>query len=445
MVPACPVAAQPSQRGVTLATPGDAGKGNKWAVVVGCDYREAKSTISTLQFTVSDAKLFLETLEVDKSRTVFLTSGEETPTLKTVWDAVEQTARKCGPNDVMYFYFAGHGRESGGKSFLAPADVKFEDLNSYISVSKLRALLNDQTKCRARAKILVLDACQSGSPRGETKAFETDATGLSGVITIAACQVNQSSWEFPDLKHGVFTYYLAEGLNGAGAGPGQEMVFVSQLREYVTKMVAKRTSDHPPPQTPVFILPPSFVDGPIARKRPAMIAKLESETAANTELSEREPLKPGVFALATTPDGKVDDFLEGRLQSELVKLGYPVVSREFATQFVKVLTDPKDSLKAAAAAKKMEARFLVRVTSEFSPPTFDSSAGRYFVNCAVTAEVLDVYGNVRGAASVDADQHPNAGSGATVVAAKERARQRAVENILTSLEDDLDTLMKGSK
>ena len=441
-----PVLAQnPNQRGPSLAIPGDAGKGNKWAVVVGCNYSEGKSTLNTLQYTVSDAKLFLDTLDVDKSRMVFLASGEETPTLKRVSDAVEETARKCGPSDVLFFYFAGHGRESGGKSYLAPADVRFEDLNTYISVSKLRALLSDPAKCRARTKILVLDACQSGSPRGETKAFETTGSGLSGTVTIAACQVNQSSWEFPDLKHGVFTYYLAEGLNGAGAGQGQDLVFVSQLREYVTKMVAQRTMDHPPGQTPVFILPESFVDSPIARRRPGMLAKLENETAANTEISEREPLKPGVFVVATSPDGKVDEFLQGRLQSELVKLGYPVVSREFTAQFVKVLNDPKDTSKAAAAAKKMEARFLIRVTSEFSQPTFDGAVGRYIVNCTITAEVLDVYGNVKGAASVDADQHPNAGSGGTALVAKERARQRAVENILSSLEDDLDTLIKDKK
>lgn len=423
---------------------GDAGQGCKWAVVVGADYREPGSTHTRLNYTVSDARLFLDTLDIAPQRAALLVSGgDAAPTRQRVMDAVEQTARRAGPQDVFFFYFAGHGRESNGQSYLAPVDARYEDLGSYVSLTELRKLLSDRTKCRARAKVLVLDACHSGSARGDSKPFETSFAGINGLVTIAACQVNQSSWEFPDLQHGVFTYYLAEGLNGAAAPNSQDLVFLGQLRDYVTRMVEQRTKDCAPPQIPVFVLPPDFVDAPVARRRPEMLAKLEGQ--AGRQLEAREPLKPGVLVIATDPAGNVDPFFEGRLQHELVQLGYPVVSREASAQFLKTLRDPKDTEAAASAAKRMQARFLLRVVAQLSPPRFDGSIGRYIVTCTVNATVLDVYGNVQGAASPDAADHANAGSGGSAELATERSRQTAIENLLPDLEDDLDRLLKGGK
>ena len=55
---------------------------------------------------------------------------------------------------------------------------------------------------------------------------------------MASCDKTQRSWEHPDLKHGVFTYYLAEGLSGA-AKDEDGYVSVLNLFQYASSKTKK--------------------------------------------------------------------------------------------------------------------------------------------------------------------------------------------------------------
>jgi uncharacterized caspase-like protein len=54
----------------------------------------------------------------------------------------------------------------------------------------------------------------------------------------------------PDLGHGLFTYYLLEGLKGAADADGDRLVTVQELYAYVERQVVQRSravgaSQHP--------------------------------------------------------------------------------------------------------------------------------------------------------------------------------------------------------
>ncbi|MCJ8278652.1 MAG: peptidase C14, partial [Rivularia sp. ALOHA_DT_140] len=43
------------------------------------------------------------------------------------------------------------------------------------------------------------------------------ASQSKGFCALLSCDRGQKSWEFPELGHGVFTYYLMKGLSGEAA------------------------------------------------------------------------------------------------------------------------------------------------------------------------------------------------------------------------------------
>ena len=77
-------------------------------------------------------------------------------------------------------------------------------------------------KSKARRKLFIVDACRDehsfgggkalGSARTLTNPIDSDSHDF---VMLASCSPRQQSWEDRGLKHGVFTFYLAEGLSGA--------------------------------------------------------------------------------------------------------------------------------------------------------------------------------------------------------------------------------------
>jgi serine/threonine protein kinase len=154
--------------------------------------------------------------------------------------------------DLAFIYFAGHGvaQPLGGREegFLLPHDADPEDLvTTAIGMSDLTRWLEE---VRARAVVVCLDCCHAGHlvHRGDVslRASPRDlrvrpdllaAMAGKGRYLLASCDQGQSSLEAADLGHGLFTYHLLRGLDGAGDRDGDGRVGVAELFEYVAEAV----------------------------------------------------------------------------------------------------------------------------------------------------------------------------------------------------------------
>jgi len=135
-------------------------------------------------------------------------------------------------------YFAGHGFIDGrsGKGYLAPFDVDPNKLASTaLPMEELAAAVGG--KVRAKSIILITDASHSGaiSPLdGQIPHAGSTRTGRS-VLSLTASRDREDSCEGPSYdSHGVFTYYLVKGMEGAAdTSPRDGKVTADELAEYV--------------------------------------------------------------------------------------------------------------------------------------------------------------------------------------------------------------------
>ncbi|MBE9200035.1 MULTISPECIES: caspase family protein [unclassified Nodularia (in: cyanobacteria)] len=172
------------------------------------------------------------------------------PTLSTVRASLQEITAAAQPQDTILFYFSGHGmlKPNSQQAFLCLADTQTDDLlNTALGLEEILQLLGNS---QAQTQLVWLDACHSGSLTFRSARSEISTASLpnptsemvellrqrakqsKGFYALLSCDTNQQSWEFPELGHGVFTYYLMRGLRGEAADP-QGLIDADGLYRYV--------------------------------------------------------------------------------------------------------------------------------------------------------------------------------------------------------------------
>ena len=223
-------------------------KGRSWAVLVGVN---KYLSVPQLRYCSADARLLRDTLVrrcgFSPDRILLLTDEEQdvtrTPIRANLFSKIPGWLKLAGPDDRMIVFFSGHGfLDDKKRMYLAPLDCDRKNLPlTGLSVAQLRT---DLDNCRARVKLLVLDTCHSGASKGADKAIGVTAAKLTqafdkaeGLVTLASCKADEVSHEWPEKQHGVFTYWLALGLQGeadrAAQGNRDGSVTLDELYAYV--------------------------------------------------------------------------------------------------------------------------------------------------------------------------------------------------------------------
>lgn len=156
---------------------------------------------------------------------------------------------KVGEGDLVVLAFSGHGVHIDGKSFLCPADAKPEDPASLISVDEIYGQLNFVP---ARQKLLIVDACRNDPTRkkgaraggfdGAKQLVRSLEQPPLGILVLSSCTMGQYSFEDDQLHHGVFTYYLVDGLKGAADDDGDGRVTLLDLYRYAGRQTEQRVA-----------------------------------------------------------------------------------------------------------------------------------------------------------------------------------------------------------
>jgi uncharacterized caspase-like protein len=205
-----------------------------WLLLVGVNqYRDEQ--IPSLSYSAVDCQGLAEAL-IDasvgqfsqKEVKIYHDFAPQLPLLESVSASLREITAAAKQNDTILFYFSGHGilQPNTQQAFLCLADTQKSNLEN--TGLALQDLLQSLSHCPAQNQLVWLDACHSGGMtlRGTTaepflsptpqlvQVLQQRAAISKGFYALLSCDTNQQSWEFPELGHGVFTYYLMRGLRG---------------------------------------------------------------------------------------------------------------------------------------------------------------------------------------------------------------------------------------
>jgi hypothetical protein len=155
---------------------------------------------------------------------------------------------KKSKTDV-YVFYSGHGLpgEDGKSLYILPqgADRQFiakTALNQQEIIAALQAV-------KPKSVTMFMDACYSGQIRtGDTliasarplALSSTTASFPSEFTVFTASAPDQIASSSPDLKHGIFSYYLMKGMEGDADENRDGKITAAELQTYILEMVGKQ-------------------------------------------------------------------------------------------------------------------------------------------------------------------------------------------------------------
>jgi hypothetical protein len=241
--------------------------GTRLAVVIGVGDYES-TAIPKLRYAARDAEAIYQVLVGSagfKEEHVLLLTDRTTqrPTLRNIKSALGTfLARSAHKEDTVLVFFAGHGapevdprglERDGLAKYLVPSDADPNDLYATaLSMDEIHTIFG---RIEAERIVVFLDACYSGAAGGRTFAstrlrtrelgvddlFLERLTRAKGRAIITASRPSEVSLELPDLGHGVFSYYLVEGLKGAADLNRDGIVTLQELYEYTEQHVSRKS------------------------------------------------------------------------------------------------------------------------------------------------------------------------------------------------------------
>ena len=220
-----------------------------YAVVIGISHYQNLPDNLQLQFPERDAQSMYTILISPeggnfKAENVHVLTGSKA-TLAAIRREIDTWLPSVAKEgDRVLVYFAGHGFMYQGKGYLAPYDFRRDAIAaSGLPMDELGVAIG--SKIQATYKVLLTDACHSGAiTPDETQALNNSLSTLnSSLFSLTASRDRESSFESPELDggHGVFTYYVTEGMAGAADYDHDGLVTADELAEYVHTQVREAT------------------------------------------------------------------------------------------------------------------------------------------------------------------------------------------------------------
>lgn len=167
-----------------------------------------------------------------------------------------------GDIDII-FYYAGHGvpDEASKSAYLLPVDADATQTETCYAVSRL---YHELGQLGAKSVIVFMDACFSGSQRGEGMLASARGVALKArpdtpqgkMVTFSAATGDETAFPYEEQQHGMFTYYLLKGLQ-----ENKGKISLGELADYVQTQVKQRSVViNKKSQTPTVSASPEAVD-----------------------------------------------------------------------------------------------------------------------------------------------------------------------------------------
>ncbi|RMH69824.1 MAG: PEGA domain-containing protein [Gemmatimonadetes bacterium] len=285
-----------------------------WVLSIGISNYEAPTF--RLSYAHRDALVFLQELRrlnhsLPDSRVLKLIN--QSATKDNIYAALERLKRSVKQNDTVIIFFSGHGTvvydpdyERKFLNGLLPYDadqlVSTNDIPYTEFTKRVAEIPSAET-------VVIIDACYSGGITNVLPVadpFEADNLNASkpNVTYLLSCEANQVSKESHTLKHGMFTYFLVQGLRGKAdlpQRPGSGQIDVVELSTYVQYSMAQ--AGHP--QKPILIRgsdQPVFFTGFERQSQPYQMAPSSSGLTPPQPKISDNGLWPRLYDLRDYPD-----------------------------------------------------------------------------------------------------------------------------------------------
>lgn len=236
-----------------------------WAAVIGIGKYKS---VPSLKYAANDAREFhrylVERLQVPKDH-IWLLLDEEATLDNLRRTLGTQLRRRAGKDDMVIIYLASHGSTErdadsldgdGLEKYILPHNADPKDL--YASALPMNEVSQIFRRISSERIVLIADTCYSGATGGRTIRVAGERASVSGSfldrlsrgkgrLILTASEANEVSIEKDELKHGVFTYYLLEGLKGEADYDGDGVITLDEIYRYVSTKVPQATGQdqHP--------------------------------------------------------------------------------------------------------------------------------------------------------------------------------------------------------
>lgn len=241
---------------------------NRWAIIVGISqYKDARLN---LKYAHRDAEELYQLIQAPSGggfaaeRIVKLVDAEATTA--NVINALRTFLTRPVEEDIVLIYFACHGGPDPRRPkvmYLLTYDTDFDNISATsLRMSEIELSLRDYLQ--ARRVVIIADTCHSaciGGGMRDTAANVAEITnryldevsktreGVALLTSATAHEVSQENEQWGG-GHGVFTYFLLQGMRGEADGynqPKDGIVTVGELFEYVRDSVKKATNNQQHP------------------------------------------------------------------------------------------------------------------------------------------------------------------------------------------------------
>ncbi len=234
---------------ITASFQGDV-RPSLYAVVIGIN--KYKNPRLQLTYAIADAILFGNTLRktafglFDSVNVKMLTTAAETTSENIVREL--KAMRTLNPDDLFVFYVASHGTVDDGEYFLITSNVgstRTEKLKTdAVSQTIFKELI---ANIPATKKLIIIDTCNAGALGGaiqtamltrgmsEDTAIKVLSRAVGSTVLSASTSLQEALEGYKG--HGLFTYVLAEGLQGKADKGKTGYVKTTELADYVDNEV----------------------------------------------------------------------------------------------------------------------------------------------------------------------------------------------------------------
>ncbi len=237
----------------------------RWAVVIGISQYQ-DSRIPVLRYAAKDAHFFYNWL-------ISSTGGRYAParvkllkneqaTANHIKQALFEWLSQVLEEDIVTIFFAGHGSPQSPDNpenlFLLPYDVQYDRVaTTGFPMWDIETALKRFIK--AKRVIVITDACHAGGVGQSFDVARREGRGVNivpissnlqtlskigdGICIISASDDNQFSQESKKWGggHGVFTYYLLQGLKGEADYSKDNRVSLGEIIPYLSEQVRRAT------------------------------------------------------------------------------------------------------------------------------------------------------------------------------------------------------------
>jgi TPR repeat protein len=221
--------------------------GKKYAFLVGINVYERPNMLPNLEYAENDVTELAQFLRTAGFETIVLTDGTAKvdsalkPTKSNIELQLARQLKKCDSDDLLLIGLTGHGVyfDKTKESYFCPQDAQPSlDAKGLASLIPLRHLYKQLEDGSPAAKLILIDACRDDPTRNVGITKQTTPVPPQSTAALFSCSTGQVAWEVKIYQHGLFFYYVLEGLKGKARNEEGNITW-SRLEEYVRTQVSR--------------------------------------------------------------------------------------------------------------------------------------------------------------------------------------------------------------